>query len=142
MVILEPIEGQADELDTIGAGMIGLFYERSVLHEWLEIEISIPIGAGRNEGETEIFMPIDVHFKKPFHPAPWIAPYIGLGPAFDVFLAPEPEIYFGGSVAIGTYIWPHRANVGIDIEFDYNILAFEGAPAHEFLFAVGPVWRF
>ena len=118
----------------------GVSYERTVVHEWLEIEVSVPVAVLFASDKTLVAFPIDLHFKKPFHPSPRVSPYVALGPAFDVLVAPEARIYFGGSVAVGTYVWATR-RVGIDIELDYNVVAERGRPVHELLLAVGPVFR-
>ena len=127
------------ELEYRPAFFVGLSYERTLIHNWLELEISVPV-ALIFEAQTKVALPIDLHFKKPFHPSPRVSPYIALGPAFDFEVHPDARVFFGGSVAVGTYVWPSR-RVGVDIEVDYNIVAEEGRPVHELLFAVGPVFR-
>lgn len=130
------LEGQLEHSPALFAG---LSYERMLIHNWLELELSVPVAVLFAE-QTTVALPIDLHFKKPFHPSPIVSPYVALGPAFDVEVYPDARVFFGGSLAVGTYVWPSR-RVGIDIELDYNIVAEDGRPVHELLFAVGPVLR-
>ncbi|MEM6295477.1 MAG: hypothetical protein AAGA54_29655 [Myxococcota bacterium] len=134
------IEPGSEETETRSALFIGLSYERTVIHEWLEVELSTPVAISFDDDPLLSF-PIDVHLKKPFHPAPWVSPYVAVGPTFDVTIRPETAVFFGGSFAVGTYIWP-SSRVGIDVELDYNIVAEDGRAIHEVLFAAGPVLRF
>jgi len=120
--------------------LVGVSYERTLVHEWLELELTAPVAVAFAE-ERVVALPIDLHFKKPFHPSPHVSPYLAAGPAFDVQLRPQAAVLFGASVAIGTYVWPTR-RVGIDIEVDYNVVAERGKAVHEFVVAAGPVVRF
>ena len=138
MVVLEPTE---DRLATGTVGFVGVFYEREVLPQWIDLEITVPVALGRRGNEAEVFFPLDLHVKKPFHPGPRFAPYVGLGPALDVFVAPELKVMAGGSLALGTYLWPRHAHVGFDVDLDYNVLEVDGRAAHEFLLAFGPIWH-
>ncbi len=132
--------GEKDgELEQASAFLAGVSYERTVIHEWLEIEVSVPLAVIFEE-ETILALPMDLHFKKPFHPVPQISPYLALGPAVDVEVSPQTRAFFGGSFAVGTYVWP-STRVGLDLEVDYNVVAVDGRPAHEFLVAIGPVLR-
>lgn len=135
--IIEPAEEGAQYVPGF---LAGVSYERTLIHEWLEMEASVPVAFGFSE-DTTIALPIDVHLKKPFHPSPRVSPYVALGPAFDLQIEPELRVLFGGSAAVGTYVWPSR-RVGIDIEFDYNLVVDRGELVHELLLAVGPVFRF
>ncbi len=135
--ILEPRE-EALAVDYLPAALIGVFVERTLVHEWLELELSVPIGVGLPH-EPALFVPIDLHFKKPFHPSPRWSPYLAIGPILDLLIRPELEVFGGLSFALGTYLWFSR-RVGLDLELDYNIV-FESAPVHELLFAVGPAFR-
>jgi hypothetical protein len=138
MTVFEPIEEGG--VEPFPALVVGLFYERTLIHNWLELEISVPLGVGFAE-KTFYYIPTDIHLKKPFHPSPKLAPYIAVGPAFDWILTPSMKLLFGGSFALGSYVWP-KDGLGIDIEFDYNVVATRHGPAHEFIFAAGPAYRF
>lgn len=141
MLVLEPSHDDTHSMVSIPAGFAGVFFERTLVHDWLELEVTVPVGMAEVEGRTVLFVPLDIHFKKPFHPLPWLAPYVGAGPALDIFVH-EAKVYAGGSFTAGAYIWPGHQHVGVDVELDYNVLAFEGSAAHEMLFACGPVWQF
>lgn len=118
-------------------GYAGLFYERSVIHNWLEIELTVAGAAGAEE----IGIPIDIYFKKPFHPSPRITPYIGLGPHLDMLLKPERRLLVGGCVTVGSYIW-FSMRWGMDIDLDYAFATNRGDVFHDVLLAVGPTARF
>jgi hypothetical protein len=133
--VLEPEDG---EVEYISGLLIGVSYERVILHEWLEIEVSLPLVVLAAESPT-LVMPMDLHLKLPFHPAPSWSPYLATGPAVDVRLDPRPDTFFGASFAVGTYLWSSLRR-GIDIEVDYNLVREEGF-VHELLIAVGPVYR-
>jgi hypothetical protein len=158
LLLIEP--GREGQTSTLPITVVGVFYERVLLHEWLELEISLPLGVGQEDRDLLAFLPIDVHVKKPFHPFAWLSPYIGVGPTMDLVVSPELEAFFGGSLAVGTYIWASHpegpANsdgpivprstsstpVGFDFEVDYNVVGVHGEVAHEILIAAGPIWRF
>ena len=133
----EPFEGEREFASFV---FFGLSYERTVIHEWLEIEVSVPLAVGLSNADAAT-MPMDLHFKIPFHPSPFWSPYVAVGPSVDVVLKPETEVFFGVSFAIGTYLWL-SPQAGIDIEVDYNVLFNGGEQIREFLFAIGPVYRF
>lgn len=135
--VLEDDEGVA----YIPGILVGLSYERTLVHEWLEVELSVPVAVLWGPDHTLVALPMDLHFKKPFHPSPRWSPYVALGPAFDLLVAPDTRIFFGASVAVGTYVWPTR-RVGVDVEVDYNVISERGRPVHELLLAAGPVIRF
>lgn len=119
---------------------LGVMLERTVIHDVLELEISVPVAIAPGR-EVEIAMPVDVHLKVPFHPSPRWSPYVALGPALDVIFTPESDVLFGVSSAVGTYYW-FSERTGVDVELDYNLLLGHGHPVHELLIAVGPVLRF
>ena len=119
---------------------LGLSYERTLIHEWLEAEISVPVAISFGR-ELHVAMPFDLHLKIPFHPAPEWSPYLAVGPSMDLLLKPETLALFGVSFAAGTYVW-FSDQVGLDIELDYNLIVDEGELVHEFLVASGPVLRF
>ena len=137
---LSRLEPEDRQLTYEPGAFFGLSYERTLIHEWLEFEVSAPVAVLFGE-QTGLALPIDVHLKKPFHPVGWASPYLAVGPTFDVNLRPERAVYFGASFAAGTYLWP-TPRIGVDIEFDYNIVAEDGRAVHELLLATGPVFRF
>ncbi len=119
---------------------IGLFYERVLLPGWLEVELT-GLGDITLEEPYEVtFLPFDLHFKKPFHPSPSWTPYVGLGPAMDVTANSEPEVFFGGSLVAGAYLW-FKPHFGLDLELDYNFIREEGEWVHQIMPALGPVVR-
>lgn len=138
--ILTPSEGEGEGgVELRPAVFAGLSYERTLIHEWLELEVSVPLAVVFAE-DTELALPMDLHLKKPFHPSPRVSPYLALGPTVDLTVTPELRAAFGASFAVGTYLWP-TPRVGVDVELDYNLVAEAGRPVHELLFAVGPVFR-
>ena len=68
-------EREDEELNVTPGLYVGLSYERVVVHNYLEIEISVPL-AVLAEGEGQLSMPVDLHFKLPFHPSPDVSPYL------------------------------------------------------------------
>lgn len=137
---LSVFEGEGRELIYLPGLLVGVSYERVIFHDWLEVELSVPVATFGDE-EPLLVMPIDLHFKLPFHPAPHVSPYVALGPAVDVKLRPERDVFFGGAVAVGTYLWSSD-QVGVDFEVDYNVVQEGETIVHELLFAMGPVARF
>lgn len=127
------------ERETFVAGVAGVFLERTLIHSWLEIEVSVPIAVGSGE-KAPLFVPLDLHLKKPFHPSPRASPYVAVGPTMDILIRPERRVFAGVSLAAGTYVW-FSERIGMDLEVDYNVVVEGGAPVHELLFALGPVVR-
>ncbi len=140
--VVEPFGGPEDGPHAFPAWSAALFYERTLVHNWLELELSAPVGVGTTVHATHVFLPFNLHFKKPFHPTPWLSPYIGLGPMLDVYLAPERRVAYGGSFTAGTFIWPPNSPVGVDIDLEYDLVENRGRAGHEFMLALGPIWRF
>lgn len=133
--LFAPHEG---EYEHVPLGYAGLFYERSVIHNWLEIELTV---AGAF-GARELAMPVDLYFKKPFHPAPWITPYFGGGPHLDVIFQPDGPLVLGGAcLTLGFYAW-FSERWGIDFDIDYAVAANRALVFHDVLAAIGPVARF
>ncbi len=128
-----------DERGLYPGFLAGISYERTLVHEWLELEISVPVAIVTGE-ETVVGLPIDLHLKKPFHPSPRFSPYVALGPAFDIEVRPQRRLAVGGSLAAGTYVWL-SSQVGFDVELDYNLVALEGRPIHGAFVAAGMVFR-
>lgn len=118
-------------------GYASLFYERSVIHNWLEIELTV----GTAAGAEELAMPVDLYFKKPFHPSSRVTPYFGAGPHLDVVFRPERLVLMGACVTAGAYIW-FSERWGMDIDLDYAIAANRDVVFQDVLLAVGPTARF
>jgi hypothetical protein len=133
-------EGEGRALRALPGLLVGLSYERVILHDWLEVELSVPFATFGFE-EPLLVMPMDLHFKIPFHPAPHVSPYVAFGPAVDVKLRPERDVFFGASSAVGTYVWS-ADQLGVDVEVDYNVVQEGEIIVHELLLAMGPVFRF
>lgn len=122
--------------------LAGLSYERTLVPRWLEVEISVPVAVLLEEEHTVVAIPIDVHFKKPFHLTRRVTPYVGIGPALDVEVAPEVKVFYGGSLAVGGYVW-FSDSVGLDVEADYNLVVkTDRTLGQELFLAAGPVVRF
>lgn len=136
------VEPHGDGRQSFPAWVFAPFYERSILHDWLELEVSTPIGVGMTTEETHVFLPLSVHLKKPFHPTPSLSPYVGVGPMVDLYLAPDVSAAYGASFSVGTFVWPPRSPIGIDLDVEYDLVAMKGRAAHEFMVAMGPIWRF
>lgn len=132
--LFSPAEGQYEHMSL---GYAGLFYERSVIHGWLEIELTVAAAAGAEE----LAMPVDLYLKKPFHPSPRVTPYVGAGPHLDVVLHPERTVLGGACVTVGSYIW-FSMRWGIDIDLDYAVAANREVIIHDVLLAIGPTARF
>lgn len=139
--IIEPAEGPEDSQALVytPAVVVGLFFERTLIHSWLEIELSVPVGF-ELASDPKVFLPIDFHFKKPFHPSPRVSPYIGVGPTMDLVLRPEVEVFGGLSTTVGSYVWL-SPRVGLDIEVDYNLVFERTELVHEVLVSIGPAFR-
>ncbi|MEX1367940.1 MAG: hypothetical protein AB1Z98_32725 [Nannocystaceae bacterium] len=118
-------------------GYAGLFYERSIVHEWLEIELTVAAAAGTEE----LALPVDLYFKKPFHPSSRFTLYVGAGPHLDLLVRPERRLLVGACVTAGTYIW-FSERWGMDVDLDYAVAAGGGQVFHDVLVATGPTVRF
>ncbi len=118
-------------------GYAGLFYERVFIHNWLEVELTVAMAAGAEE----IGLPVDLYFKKPFHPSSRVTLYVGAGPHLDVLVRPELLVLGGACVTAGSYIW-FSERWGMDIDLDYAVAANGRRVFHDVLFAVGPTARF
>lgn len=134
LAVVEPEESVGSLL------FVGLSYERTIIHELLEVELSVPLAFSIDERD-ELTMPVDLHFKFPIHVSETVSPYVAVGPSMDIIIEPETEVLFGASFAVGTYLY-FSDRWGIDIEVDYNLLIDDGEPVHELLVATGPVLRF
>lgn len=115
----------------------GLFYERSVIHEWLEIELAV----GTTAGPEEVSLPIDLYFKKPFHPSPRATNYVGAGPVVAMIFRPERRLLVGGNLTFGAYLW-FSERWGLDLDLDLAAAATRGEVVFDVLVATGPTLRF
>lgn len=119
-----------------GAGA-GVFGESTLIHGWLELELSASIVSIKDE----TIVPVDVLLKKPFHFGKIFCPYFSLGPTVSfVFEEDETTPYFGVAAVVGTYLW-FNDSFGLDLEIDYAVLD-EGELVQEITFAGGPTVRF
>lgn len=120
-------------------GGFGIFYERTLVPEWLELELSANILWTR----TGPHVPLDVVFKKPFHVSHRFDPYVGIGAAVTLGLGEERFVAPGIVGTVGWYTWIN-ARWGWLVEFDYAASA-EPAPegwVHEIEGTTGPLVRF
>jgi hypothetical protein len=78
----------------------GAFFEFTVIENWLEVEVAFHAVA-TSAGKLEL--PIEVLAKKPWHPAHWVTPYVGLGPIVTPVIG--SYLYAGVAVAGGAYFW-------------------------------------
>jgi hypothetical protein len=101
----------------------GGFLEVVVIRNWLEVEV----GAHYLRTTSKISeIPIDLILKKPFHPLPWLNPYVGVGPTvIPTFASHERTVHFGVVTQVGSYFWltPH---LGFSAEMDYNLVSDHG----------------
>ena len=129
--------GLADNLGEAGGGAT-LFYERSLLQGWLEVELG---GSVLAVGEHTI-VPVDLVFKLPFgcnHVL--FEHYVGAGAALDlVFAEHDTEVYPGLVAVAGAYLWLTET-FGLDLELSYSVV-FETHVVHELLPALGVVAHF
>ncbi len=126
-----------EEHKASGMGLT-LFYERVLLEETLEIEVS----SAYLDLEEHTLVPIDLVLKAPFYYAHHtLEPYIGGGLAMDILLSEHHTHLYPGVLAVaGSYIWftPH---LGLDVEVVYG-LVFEEHTVQELLPSVGIVASF
>lgn len=120
------------------ATVIGPFFERVLVHRWLELELDLPLVVGH---DGSLALPLDLHLKKPFHPSRWWSPYLGVGPTLELGLRPERGVALGISVVAGAYVWV-SPRLGFDVDVSYDVVAVRRRPVSGFLVGLGPVWRF
>ncbi len=125
--------------DVQGQPGIGLFYERTLVRGWLELELSF--NALLLTAERGAHLPVDVVFKKPFHVGHRIDPYVGVGAAATFGVGEERFVAPGIVATAGLYVWA-RNRVGIMAEFDYAASYEPTTWVHEFELTTGPVFRF
>jgi len=116
----------------------GIFYEREVIQDWLEIELNVPVIGDRDH----VILPLDIVLKIPWHASPYVTPYVGVGPGLDViFHEGETEVFGAIASVVGLYVWFDMV-FGVDIEFSYSIVFEEGHIVHELIPSLGPVVHF
>lgn len=115
----------------------GVFYEREVVPDWLELELNVLVLTDRRA----TVVPFEFFFKKSWHASRRATPYIGVGPTLDLlFEAGRAHPFFGLSATAGSYVWISRS-FGIDLDIGYSAV-FERHVAHELNLGVGPVFQF
>jgi len=128
--------GFKDGESELGGGL-GLFYERTLIEGWLELEINPSV----LWVEAEPVFALDVLAKKSFFAHESANPYVGFGPAVVVaFGEEETKARFGLSTAVGSYFWPWK-RFGFDFDVVYTAL-LTGGVIHELTVQFGPVARF
>lgn len=131
---LEPGTRPVTVYPMLGAG---LFYERELVRNWLEIELNVLFLTDPHA----TIVPIELFFKKPWHVHRSVTPYVGAGPTLDILLEERrPFVFFGLSATAGAYFWITRS-FGFDLDIAYT-LVFERIPAHELGLGFGPVIHF
>lgn len=125
---------EAVEVTTV----IGPLVERVLVHRRLELEIEAPIFVGHR---GELGVPIDLHFKRPFHPSPWWSPYVGVGPTVELEIRPRRRFAYGVSAVAGTYVWL-SPRFGFDVDIAFDVAFDRTSPAFALVVGAGPVWRF
>ncbi|MEZ4449250.1 MAG: hypothetical protein R3B09_07200 [Nannocystaceae bacterium] len=132
----EPIPGSA-ALTIYPMFGAGLFYERELIRNWLEIEINVLVLA---DARAKI-VPFELYLKKPFHVHRRLTPYVGVGPTLDLlFEERRPFPFFGLGAVVGAYFWATKS-LGFDVDLGYT-LVFEERPAHDLNLGFGPVLHF
>jgi hypothetical protein len=115
----------------------GLSVERAFFSHRLELEL-VALGLPTGHG---LLLPVELLAKIPFHPTPWLQPYIGAGPAMALnFDARGTEVHFGGACVLGSYFWL-GGGFGLMLELNYELFYDHGA-ASELGTSAGVVWAF
>lgn len=116
-------------------GGVGLFFEGSVVHHWLELELA----AGyRTDGHMHA-IPIELVAKLPFYPHPRVNPFVGLGPLLSIVTVDgETGVFGGGTALVGSYFWMSE-HWGLVAEVGYG-LVYEHGLAHEVVVNAGLVY--
>lgn len=89
---------------------------------WLELEVSAHY---LRTAEHSNELPVDLVLKKPFHPARWFHPYLGLGPTIVPSWGSEKMVRVGLATEAGTVFWVNP-EIGISAEVDYNLVGRGG----------------
>ncbi len=105
------------ELHHQGGG--GLFFEASVIHHWLELELGARI---MTDGHGAL-LPLDLLAKMPFHLSDTIHPFLGIGPT--VIFNFDGDLFFGGVLAGGSYFW-FAHSWALVVEANYNLIYEHG----------------
>ena len=136
-----------DGKSAVGGGFT-LFYERSLIEGWLEIELASAVVF--IEGERVVGF--DLFFKKPFHVNHVVNPYVGVGPNVTIIIGREEGLEGEGEVretrtragivsTAGSYFWLRGGRFGFDVALVY-LLLFNDGLSHEFTVEAGPAFRF
>lgn len=122
---------------TLGGSLIP-FYERNIIHGWLELEAAMPV----TWIEDETIVGFDLFGKKPFHVNETVNPYVGFGPNLSIIVSPEEtRSRFGLLWSAGSYFWFGESHWGLDLELVY-LLLFDSGLTHELAVEIGPMFRF
>ncbi|MEM7157477.1 MAG: hypothetical protein AAF799_31820 [Myxococcota bacterium] len=122
-----------------GQGGVGLFYERTLVRGWLELELSANVLI--TDERRSAHVPLDVLFKKPFHVSHVFDPYVGAGAAFTFGVGEDDFFAVGALGTAGSYLWLHP-RVGVLAEVDYTALPEPHGWQHEIELSTGPLFRF
>jgi hypothetical protein len=121
--------------DAFGMFGTGIFFDVAVFHDWLKIEVVTRFL--RSSHGTVV--PVELMFKKPFHPSDRVILFYGLGPGVAFHFAHEEKhIYPTIASVFGTYIWI-TDHVGINFE-SISSLVFEDSLVSENGFGIGVVF--
>lgn len=122
---------------TSGGSLIP-FYERNIIHGWLELEAAMPV----TWMEHETIVGFELFGKKPFHVNETVNPYVAFGPNLSVVVSPEEtRTRFGLLWSAGSYFWLGESHWGLDLELVY-LLLFDSGLTHELAVEIGPMFRF
>ncbi|MCA9691006.1 MAG: hypothetical protein R3A51_09580 [Nannocystaceae bacterium] len=124
-------------VEAVAHGGGGIFYERELIQNWLEIEPNV----GILSAPGGVLIPLDLLLKKPFHVHHKVTPYLGVGPAIEFLIAEERGVFGGVTATVGLYVWFGK-HVGIDIELSYSLVFERGRLVHNPAGGVGPVVHF
>lgn len=125
------------------------FYERNLIHGWLELETALVVAFT----DRERVVGFDVFLKKPFHANQKVNPYVGIGPNVAILIGPEEgedpgagevrevRTRAGLLLTAGSYFWFGEGRWGLDAELVY-LLLFNDGLTHELAVEVGPSFRF
>jgi hypothetical protein len=134
LTTLTSLQGH-DEPTALGST---LFYERTLIHHWLELEVAV---AGLFNAEHAVW-PLDLIAKTPLGFSHLnLEPYLGFGPTLDLVMGEHESHWYPGLVATaGGYFW-FSDHLGVDLDLAYSLL-FEEHNVHELLTSAGLVAHF
>lgn len=119
-------------------GSVIPFYERNVIHGWLEIEAALAL----TWIAEETIVGFELFAKKPFHVNEVVNPYVAFGPNVSIIIGPEEtKTRFALLWSAGSYFWLGDSHWGLDLELTY-LLVFDSFLVHELAVEIGPVFRF